>query len=103
MEMLYERVAGLGISKASSTVCVRTPGPRGAPQRGSDLYHHDAGAGGHVGLAARAGRDDRGDGVDLDVQEGAVLPPEGGTGGLVRKQPPTAVTRQRHIRGSGSG
>jgi transposase len=29
MEVLVERVAGLDIGKASLTVCVRTPGPRG--------------------------------------------------------------------------
>src|SRR3954447_25788721 len=29
MEVLFERVAGLDIGKASVTVCVRTPGPRG--------------------------------------------------------------------------
>ena len=29
MEVLYERVAGLDIGKASLTVCVRTPGLRG--------------------------------------------------------------------------
>src|SRR5215217_6958642 len=29
MEVLYERVAGLDIGKATLTVCVRTPGPRG--------------------------------------------------------------------------
>jgi transposase len=28
MEVLYERVAGLDIGKASLTVCVRTPGAR---------------------------------------------------------------------------
>src|SRR5215218_10735676 len=29
MEVLYDRVAGLDIGKATLTVCVRTPGPRG--------------------------------------------------------------------------
>ena len=29
MEVLFERVAGLDIGKASLTVCVRTPGPGG--------------------------------------------------------------------------
>jgi transposase len=29
MEVLFERVAGLDVGKASVTVCVRTPGPRG--------------------------------------------------------------------------
>jgi hypothetical protein len=28
MEVLYERVAGLDVGKASLTVCVRTPGAR---------------------------------------------------------------------------
>ncbi len=35
MEVLFERVAGLDIGKASLTVCVRTPGPRG---RRSELW-----------------------------------------------------------------
>ncbi len=29
MEVMFERVAGLDIAKATLTVCVRTPGPRG--------------------------------------------------------------------------
>src|SRR4051794_41339851 len=29
MELLFERVAGVDIGKASLTACVRTPGPRG--------------------------------------------------------------------------
>lgn len=29
MEVLFERVAGLDVGKATLTVCVRTPGPRG--------------------------------------------------------------------------
>jgi hypothetical protein len=29
MEVMFERVAGLDIGKATLTVCVRTPGPRG--------------------------------------------------------------------------
>jgi transposase len=29
VEVLFERVAGLDVGKASVTVCVRTPGPRG--------------------------------------------------------------------------
>src|SRR5215217_9092798 len=29
MEVMHERVAGLDIGKATLTVCVRTPGPRG--------------------------------------------------------------------------
>src|ERR687889_444687 len=29
VEVLHERVAGLDIGKATLTVCVRTPGPRG--------------------------------------------------------------------------
>src|SRR4051812_8640190 len=33
MEMLFERVAGLDVSKASVTVCVRTPGPVSAETR----------------------------------------------------------------------
>jgi transposase len=29
VEVMFERVAGLDIGKATLTVCVRTPGPRG--------------------------------------------------------------------------
>jgi transposase len=29
MEVLYDRVAGLDVGKATLTACVRTPGPRG--------------------------------------------------------------------------
>ncbi|WP_409333260.1 hypothetical protein [Trujillonella humicola] len=29
MELLFDRVAGLDIGKATLTVCVRTPGPNG--------------------------------------------------------------------------
>ncbi|MGE3795840.1 MAG: hypothetical protein AB7I38_18200 [Dehalococcoidia bacterium] len=29
MDVLFERVAGLDVGKASVTVCVRTPGPGG--------------------------------------------------------------------------
>ena len=29
MELLFERVAGLDVGKATVTVCVRTPGPNG--------------------------------------------------------------------------
>ncbi len=29
MEVLFERVTGLDVGKASVTVCVRMPGPRG--------------------------------------------------------------------------
>jgi hypothetical protein len=54
MEVLFERVAGLDIGKATLTVCVRTPGPRGR----------------------------RGEGVDLDLLEGTVLLLGGGAGGL---------------------
>ncbi len=31
MEVLFERVAGLDVGKASVTVCVRTPGAEQAP------------------------------------------------------------------------
>ena len=30
MEVMFDRVAGLDVGKESVTVCVRTPGPRGA-------------------------------------------------------------------------
>jgi transposase len=33
MEVLYERVTGLHVGKASVTVSVRTPGPRGGRKR----------------------------------------------------------------------
>jgi len=34
MEVLFERVAGLDIGKATLIACVRTPGPRGRRRRG---------------------------------------------------------------------
>ncbi len=33
MEVMFDRVAGLDIGKASVTVCVRTPGERAWPAR----------------------------------------------------------------------
>ena len=53
MEVLYERVAGLDVGKASVTVCVRTPGRGGPAQRDADVQDHDRVAGGDAGLAAR--------------------------------------------------
>jgi transposase len=38
MEVLYERVAGLDIGKATLTVCVRTPGPRGGRRAETRTY-----------------------------------------------------------------
>ena len=70
---------GLDVGKASVTVCVRTPGERrGAGQRDADVQDDDPVAAGDAGLAGRPGGDDRGDGVDLDVLEAAVLLPGGG-------------------------
>ena len=78
VEVLFERVAGLDVGKASLTVCVRTPGPRRPAQRDADVLDDDPLAAGDAGLAGRARGDDRGDGVDLDLLEGAVLLPGGG-------------------------
>ncbi len=38
VEVLYERVAGLDIGKATLTVCVRTPGPRGRAEAKSESW-----------------------------------------------------------------
>ena len=71
MEVLYERVAGLDIGKATLTVCVRTPGARRRRRVGdADVPDDDPLAAGDAGLAGRARGDDRGDGVDVDVLEG---------------------------------
>ena len=35
MEVMFERVAGLDVAKASVAVCVRTPGARRGTRRGS--------------------------------------------------------------------
>ena len=43
MEVMHERVAGLDIGKASLTVCVRTPGPRG--RRSSETRNNWNGSG----------------------------------------------------------
>ena len=52
MEVLFDRVAGLDIGKASVTVCVRTPGPRDSPVRDADVLQDDPLAAGDAGLAA---------------------------------------------------
>ena len=55
MEVLYERVAGLDVGKASVTVCVRTPGARRSRrQRDADVQDDDRVVGGDAGLAGRA-------------------------------------------------
>ena len=79
MEVMFDRVAGLDVGKESVTVCVRTPGPRrSAAQRDADVQDDDRVAAGDAGLAGRGRGDDRGDGVDVDVLEAAVLLPRRG-------------------------
>src|SRR4051794_10680000 len=51
-------------------------------ERGADVLDDVPVACGDARLAGRAGGDDRGDRVDLDLLEGRVLLPGGGTGGL---------------------
>ena len=96
MEVLYDRVAGLDIGKASLTACVRTPGARRGRHTETRTFKTTTGS--LVVLRdwfGRSGGDDRGDGVDLDVLEGAVLLLGGGDGGL-------APQRCAHEGGAGS-
>ena len=82
MEVLYERVAGLDVGKASVTVCVRTPGARrGSRHSETRTFKTTTGSLAVMRdwlLETRC--DDRGDGVDLDVLEAAVLLLGGGDG-----------------------
>jgi hypothetical protein len=39
MEVMFERVAGLDVGKASVTVCVRTPGTRPGVRRDPPAWH----------------------------------------------------------------
>ena len=82
MEVLYDRVAGLDIGKASVTVCVRTPGARrGSRHSETRTFKTTTGSlACDAGLVAGTRGDDRGDGVDLDVLEAAVLLLGGGDG-----------------------
>ena len=65
-------------------------GPAAGPaQRDADVQDDDRVAAGDAGLAGRERGDDRGDGVDLDVLEAAVLLPGGGDGGAGCSTPRT--------------
>ena len=94
MEVMFDRVAGLDVGKESVTVCVRTPGGAGSAQRDADVQDDDRIVAGDAGLAGRGRGDDRGDGVDLDVLEAAVLLPRRGHGGV-------AAERRAHEGGAG--
>ena len=87
MEVMFDRVAGLDVGKDSVTVCVRTPGPRGG-RRSVDAHIQDDVrlVAGDAGLAGRGWGEDRGDGVDLDVLEGAVLLPGRSHGGVAAER-----------------
>jgi len=74
MEVLFDRVAGLDVGKASVSVCVRTPGARRGRHSETRTFKTTTGSSLRVmrDWLLEAG-DDRGDRVDLDVLEGAVL------------------------------
>ena len=87
MEVMFDRVAGLDVGKETVTVCVRTPGPRGrAAQRDADVQDDDRVVAGDAGLAGRGRGEHRGDGVDVDVLEAAVLLPRRGDGGVAAER-----------------
>ena len=87
MEVMFERVAGLDVGKASLTVCVRTPGARRGRHSETRTFKTTTGS-------LRVMRDwlveqqvtIRGDGVDLDVLEAAVLLPRGRDGGVAAQR-----------------
>ena len=87
MEVMFERVAGLDVGKESVTVCVRTPGAAGSAARETRTFKTMTGS-------LRVMRDwlvepgvtHRGDGVDVDVLEAAVLLPGRSHGGVAAER-----------------
>ena len=87
MEVLFDRVAGLDVGKKTVTVCLRTPGPTGPAARGdADVQNDNGVVAADAGLAGRGWGSDRGDGIDVDVLEGAVLLPRGSHGGVAAER-----------------
>ena len=87
MEVMFDRVAGLDVGKESVTVCVRTPGPRGGRRSETRTFKTMTGSLRVMrDWLVEAGVSDRGDGVDLDVLEAAVLLPRGGDGGVAAER-----------------
>src|SRR3712207_1105804 len=69
VDVLFDRLAGLDVGRATLTICVRTPDPRGRTRTFTTMA-----APLRVMRAGRAGRargDAGGDGVDLHLREGA--------------------------------
>ena len=87
MEVMFDRVAGLDVGKESVTVCLRTPGPTGPAARGdADVQNDNRVVAADAGLAGRGWGEHRGDGVDVDVLEGAVLLPRRSDGGVAAER-----------------
>ena len=87
MEVMFDRVAGLDVGKDSVTVCVRTPGPRGGRRSETRTFKTTTGSLRVMrDWLVEAGVSDRGDGVDLDVLEAAVLLPRGSDGGVAAER-----------------
>ena len=87
MEVMFDRVAGLDVGKDSVTVCVRTPGPRGGRRSETRTFKTTTGSLQVMRdwLVEEQG-EHRGDGVDLDVLEAAVLLPRGSHGGVAAER-----------------
>jgi hypothetical protein len=89
VEVMFERVAGLDVGKESVTVCLRTPGPGGRRRSETRTFQDDVClVAGDAGLAGRERGRNRGDGVDVDVLEGAVLLPGGSDGDVAAERGP---------------
>ena len=93
---MFERVAGLDVGKASVTVCVRTPSGRAGRRRSETRTFSTMtrSLGVMRDWLVDRGGDGRGDRVDLDVLEAAVLLPGGGHGRV-------AAQRRAHEGGPG--
>src|SRR5215218_8908572 len=102
-EELIERVAALDVGKAELTCCVRVPSPgkRGRRAGGPDLPDDDPLAAGHGRPAAGVGGDPGGDGGNLGLLEGGLLPAGSPrvpdlAGECPRRQAPPWAAQDRH-------
>ena len=75
MEVMFDRVAGLDVGKVGDGVRAHARPTRRPAQRDAHVQDDVRLAAGDAGLAGRSWGEYRGDGVDLDVLEAAVLLP----------------------------